>query len=69
MNVVCLGESLKEMFAFAAKRAKPGTEKYFNLAYAYHHDGPSLDHGGLDIAKEKIAPWMKKCTEVMNMNL
>lgn len=64
LNVICMRETLKECFAFARKHAKPGTSRYFEYAYAYHHDGPSLESGGRDIAKKKVLPWLetaRKC--------
>jgi putative chitinase len=64
LNVVCMQETLKECFAFARKHAKPDSKEYFAYAYAYHHDGPSLDAGGLEIAKDKVLPWLetaKRC--------
>lgn len=64
LNVICMSETLKECFAFARKYAKPGTIRYFQFAYAYHHDGPALNSGGLEIAAEKVLPWLetvKKC--------
>lgn len=64
LNVACTHEALKEALRFAAKRARPGTLHYFEYAYAYHHDGPSLDSGGLEIARTKVIPWLetaKRC--------
>jgi len=46
-----LVEHTKDNIALAKKRNK-GIE----YAYKYHHDGPSKDYGGLDIAKEKVMP-------------
>ena len=30
------------------------------LAYALHHDGPTLKYGGLTIARDKVMPWFER---------
>ena len=32
----------------------------FAYLYALHHDGPSLNHGGLEIAEKKLLPWVER---------
>lgn len=66
LNVVCLRETLKECFAFARKHAETGTNRYFQYAYAYHHDGPALKSGGLEIAEEKVLPWLEVAQECIS---
>lgn len=64
LNVACLQETLEECFRFARKRASRDTLDYFAYAYAYHHDGPKLNAGGLEIARSKVLPWLetaKRC--------
>lgn len=64
LNIVCLRETLKECFRFARKRASRDTMDYFAYAYAYHHDGPRLNAGGLEIGRSKVLPWLetaKRC--------
>ncbi len=64
MNIACTRETLKECFAFARKYAPRDSTRYFEFAYAYHHDGPSADSGGREIARESVLPWLetaKRC--------
>ena len=65
LNLVCLREALQEAFAFAAKRAERGSDRYLVLAYAYHHDGPALDSGGEQIAVSKVLPWLSKIKQCL----
>ena len=59
VNLHCLSESLKESFRFARARVKAGDdEALYRMAYAYHHDGPTLQYGGARIADRDVLPRM-----------
>lgn len=65
-SLTCGMEALREMFAFArSKGASPGSDRYFQLAYAYHHDGPSLKHGGQEIAAKSVLPVMRQALKAI----
>lgn len=69
VNLHCLTESLKESFRFADKRVAAGdTEGRYRLAYAYHHDGPSLKYGGAAIADKKILPRLPVIEKALRSN-
>lgn len=69
VNLHCLTESLKESFRFADKRVAAGdTAARYRLAYAYHHDGPSLKHGGAAIADKKILPRLPVIEKALGSN-
>lgn len=69
VNLHCLTESLKESFRFADDRVKIGdTEARYRLAYAYHHDGPSLNYGGAEIADKKVLPRIPAIEKALSAN-
>jgi len=60
LNLACLAESLEEAFRFAERRVgAERNDEFFKLAYAYHHDGPSLQYGGVELAEARVLPWMR----------
>ncbi len=65
MNIECLVQTLREMFQFAAKRATPESSRYYEFAYAYHHDGPSLSNGGRAKAVAEVLPWIERCESTL----
>lgn len=36
------------------------------LAYALHHDGPSLKYGGMQLAREQLLPWYQRFRKAIN---
>ena len=55
---------LREAFNFAEHRGAKqrevwkGSDATPAAVYGYHHDGPSLRYGGLELGYERIAPWV-----------
>lgn len=70
LNAVCLCEALREAFAFAKRKTgDSNSTRYYCMAYAYHHDGPSLAYGGYELAQERVIPWMeiaRECVAVVH---
>lgn len=55
---------------YAAKKMKADpTLKADELAYALHHDGPSLQYGGLQLARDKFLPIKARFEQWLENNL
>lgn len=65
-NANALVEHLKDNLSYLRRRW-PGinSEQENELAYALHHDGPSLSFGGRGIAREKVLPWAKRILSLL----
>ncbi len=50
---------LEEQLTWAKQRGGTLKEVFIN-AYARYHDGPSLQHGGAQIARREVIPWTEK---------
>jgi len=56
-NTSALVRHLKKQLDNARKRFEPkNAREAFAIAYALHHDGPSLRYGGYEIAKRHVIP-------------
>lgn len=60
-NVRATVEHVGDLFHYVKNRFGDLKAKD-RLAYTYavYHDGPSLKHGGLDIAEKRVMPWVKR---------
>ena len=56
-NADALVKSYVDDRAWAEKNHPEAVDAY---TYAYHHDGPSMDYGGLGISQRTVLPLMEK---------
>ncbi len=60
-NVSALVTHLKENLRESYRRVRETTQTdVFRMAYALHHDGPSLQYGGDVIAETYVLPWTER---------
>lgn len=51
---------LSAMIGFGTKKYETDSTSALTHAYALYHDGPNLNYGGLEVAKEKVMPWTER---------
>jgi putative chitinase len=64
-NIKAFLTHLKENLSLA-RASRSEEHSVYQLAYALHHDGPSLSYGGAEIAKKRVLPELEKMEKFLN---
>ncbi|HQH28434.1 MAG TPA: hypothetical protein PLP17_13635, partial [Oligoflexia bacterium] len=44
----------------AVKNSQANEAQIYTLAYGLYHDGPSLNYGGMEVARQNVLPWIDR---------